>query len=566
MTVKFEDMKYERPDLEKAAADVDALLVQFNEADSVETQSEIIEQFNAITNDIHTAMTLSSIRASVDTKDEYYDGERTFYDENSPTIQEMINKYYKAISNSKFRDELEEKYGKQLFKLAEFSMKSFDPKVSDLLKKENKLSTEYSKLLASAEIEFDGKTLNLSEFGPYMQHQDREMRRKASIASNGFYKEQMEKIDKIYGDLVQVRDEIAKELGYKDFVELGYLRMSRIDYDRKMVEKFRKQVEEYVVPLATKLREKQRERIGVETLYSYDEAFDFKTGNATPKGNAEEILKHGETMYKELSPETDEFYQFMRERNLFDVEAKKGKEGGGYCTFISNYKAPFIFSNFNGTLDDITVLTHEAGHAFQTYMSRETPVPEYIFPTYESCEIHSMSMEYFTYDWMNLFFEEGTDKFFYAHLADNIQFLPYGVAIDEFQHIVYENPQFTAAERREAWQELERKYLPHRNYDGIEPVIHGAFWHRQGHVFGAPFYYIDYTLAQVCALQFWKKSKEDFDGAWKDYLHLCSLGGSKAFTELVAEANLKSPFEEGSLKAVVEEAERYLDSIDDKAL
>lgn len=566
MTVKFEDMKYERPDLEKIKAEVDGLLVRFDEADSVEEQSEVIDMYNKLANDIDTAATLASIRHSIDTKNEFYDGENEFYDENSPKIQEMHNKYYEAISNSKFRAELEEKFGSQLFKLAEFSMKSFDPKVSELLTKENKLVTEYSKLLASAEIEFDGKTLNLSEFGPYMQHEDREMRRAASVASGGFYKEHMEKIDKIYGDLVKVRDEIAKELGYKDFVELGYLRMKRIDYDRTMVEKFRKQVEEYVVPLATKLKERQRQRINVDKLYSYDESFDFETGNATPKGTAEDILKHGETMYKELSPETDEFYKFMRERNLFDVEAKKGKQGGGYCTFIPNYEAPFIFSNFNGTLGDITVLTHEAGHAFQTFMSRNTPVPEYIFPTLESCEIHSMSMEYFTYDWMHLFFEEGTDKFFFTHLAENIEFLPYGVAIDEFQHIVYENPHFTAAERREAWQELERKYLPHRDYDGIEPQIHGAFWHRQGHVFGAPFYYIDYTLAQVCAMQFWKKSKEDFAGAWKDYLHLCGLGGSMAFTELVAEANLKSPFEEGSLKAVIEEAERYLDSIDDKAL
>lgn len=566
MTVKFEDMKYERPDLEKLEAEVDGLLVRFRESDSFEEQSKIIDEYNKINSEISTAATLARVRSSIDTKDEFYDGERTFFNENAPKIKEMSNKYYDAISNSKFREELEKKYGKQLFKLAEFSMKSFDPKVSELIQKENKLTTEYSKLLAGAEIEFDGKTLNLSEFGLYMQHTDREMRRAAAVASAGFFKDNLDQIDRIYDDLVKVRDEIAKELGYKDFVELGYLRMKRIDYDRTMVEKFRKQVEEYVVPLVTKLKEKQRERINVDTLHSYDEPFDFMTGNATPEGNAEEILKNGEKMYKELSPETDEWYTFMRERNLFDVEAKKGKEGGGYCTFISKYEAPFIFSNFNGTLGDITVLTHEAGHAFQTYRSRDIGIPEYIFPTLESCEIHSMSMEYFTYDWMNLFFGESTDKFFYSHMANNIAFLPYGVAIDEFQHIVYENPQLTPFERREAWQELERKYLPHRDYDGIEPHIHGALWQRQGHVFGAPFYYIDYTLAQVCALQFWKKSKEDFDTAWKDYLHLCGLGGSMAFTELVAAANLKSPFEEGSLKAVVEEAERYLDSIDDKAL
>lgn len=245
---------------------------------------------------------------------------------------------------------------------------------------------------------------------------------------------------------------------------------------------------------------------------------------------------------------------------------RRAKEGGGYCTFIPEHESPFIFSNFNGTLDDVTVLTHEAGHAFQSYMSREFEVPEYQFPTLEAAEIHSMSMEYFTYPWMELFFKEDTDKFKFTHMADNISFLPYGVAIDEFQHIVYENPELTPEERRQEWKKLEDKYLPHRDYDGIEPLSSGSFWHRQGHVFGVPFYYIDYTLAQVCALQFWKRANEDFEAAWADYVELCKLGGSLPFNALARSANLISPFEDGCLESVVGEVKDYLNSIDDKSL
>lgn len=565
MVTKFHDYEYERPDLQKISKEVSGLIETFDAAESAKEQSRVVDELNKIFNRLDTMETLANIRASINTKDEFYDTERNFFDEYGPVMTEIYNKYYKAILDSDFRFELEDLYGRQLFALAENELKGYDSSIKELVQEENRLATRYSKLLASAEIEFDGKVLNLSEFGPYMEDPERSIRKEASLAVQGFMGDKMDEIDDLYDRLVKTRDKIAKELGYKDFVELGYVRMNRIDYDRDMVEKFRDQVAEYVVPVVTKLKERQRRRIGLSELKSYDESFDFITGNAAPKGDAKKIMKNGAKMYKELSPETDEFYTFMTERELFDVEAKKGKEGGGYCTFIPEYDSPFIFSNFNGTLGDVTVLTHEAGHAFQTYMSR-FDVPEYQFPTLESAEIHSMSMEYFTYPWMDLFFEEDTDKFKFSHMADNLSFLPYGVAIDEFQHIVYENPEMTPEERRSEWKKLEEKYLPHRDYDGIEPLTSGAFWHRQGHLFGAPFYYIDYTLAQVCALQFWKRANEDFEGAWKDYVALCKLGGSLPFNALVDVAKLRSPFEEGSLKDVIEEADRYLEAIDDTKL
>jgi M3 family oligoendopeptidase len=566
MVTKFKDFKYERPDLDAFESTVDELLGEFDRSENVEDQVAVINKLNVEFNHLDTMATLVSIRSSINTKDKFYDEEREFFDEHEPSFTEIQNRYRKAITESKFRNELEERFGNQLFALSENALKSFDPSVKELLQKENKLTSQYDKLLASAEIEFDGKKLNLSEFAPYTQNPDRQVRKDAALAVNGFMGDHMSEIDDIYDQLVKVRHEIATTLGYKDFVELGYIRMNRIDYDRKMVEKFRKQVEEYVVPIVTELKERQRQRIGLDSLKSYDNNFEFLTGNAMPKGKTKDIMNNGAKMYKELSPETDEFYTFMTERDLFDVEAKKGKEGGGYCTLIADYKAPFIFSNFNGTQADVEVLTHEAGHAFQTYMSRNITVPEYSFPTLESAEIHSMSMEFFTYPWMELFFKEDTDKFKFSHMADSVSFLPYGVAVDEFQHVVYENPELTPEERRQEWKKIEAKYLPSTDYDGIEPLESGAFWHKQGHIFAVPFYYIDYTLAQVCALQFWKRAKDDFKGAWEDYLALCKVGGSLPFNSLVELANLKSPFEEGSLESVIDEVHNYLNSIDDKKL
>jgi len=566
MVTKFKDFEYKRPDLDALTTSVNNVLEAFDKSESVDDAKQAIYDYNDLMSKYYSMHTLASIRASIDTNDKFYDEERNFYDEFGPNVSELENKFQKRLAESKYRNDLEQEFGSQLFALTDNAVKEFDPSIIDLMKEENRLITEYSKLLASAQIDFDGKKLSLTEFGKYMIDSDRDVRKNASLAVQGFMGENLDKIDTIYDNLVKVRDKMAKQLGLKDFVELGYIRMNRIGYDRKMVENFRNQIKEHVVPIVSDLKRRQKERIGVDSLKSYDSAFEFNNGNPTPKGSTKEIMAKGAKMYKELSPETDAFYTFMTERDLFDVEAKKGKEGGGYCTYINDHKAPFIFSNFNGTQGDVEVLTHEAGHAFQVYSSRDVIVPEYIWPTYEAAEIHSMSMEFFTYPWMELFFEEDTDKFKFSHVSGTLEFLPYGVAIDEFQHVVYENPELTPEERRNEWKKIEQKYLPETDYDGIEPLIYGSLWHRQGHVFGAPFYYIDYTLAQVCALQFWKRANEDFDSAWNDYLTICKLGGSLPFGEIVKSANLLSPFDDGTLESIVSHVKDFLNSIDDKNL
>ncbi|MFB1081306.1 M3 family oligoendopeptidase [Jeotgalibacillus sp. JSM ZJ347] len=564
--LKFSDYEYKRPDMEQVKKDFNQLLEIFRKAETLTEQEQTIMEVNKLRDDVATQGNLAFIRASINTKDEFYEKERNFFDEAGPEFEELSTLFYRELVKSPYRKELEEKWGRQFFDLADYSIKSFSPEIIPLLQEENRLSSEYSKLVASAEIAFEGDMLTLAQIDPYTESTERATREKAVKAKFDFFAENEEKFDTLYDSLVKTRHQIAQKLGYKNFVDVGYLRMLRVDYDAEKVTKFREQVRDFVVPLATKLRERQKERIGVQELMFWDESLEFLTGNANPKGGPDWIIEKGKQMYQELSEETNEFFTFMNERELMDLEAKKGKEAGGYCTFIENYEAPFIFSNFNGTSGDIDVLTHEAGHAFQVYMSRHTDIPEYIWPTHEAAEIHSMSMEFLTWPWMENFFEDQTEKYKFAHLSSGILFLPYGVAVDEFQHRVYEKPDMTPAERKAVWKELEETYLPHRKYGDHDYLSRGGVWQRQGHIYEAPFYYIDYTLAQICAFQFWKKSREDFEGAWKDYVHLCKLGGSKSFTELVKEANLKSPFEEGSLESVVKEIENWLDGVDDKKL
>ena len=564
--MKFNDYKYEKINIDETKEKFSNLIKSFSDAENLEEQTKYMDEIIKLRNHIDTMETLVSIRHSIDTTDEFYDKENEYVDEISPILFGFISEFYKALVNSKFRADLEKKYGKFLFDLAENTLKTFNEEIIPDLQEENRLSSKYSKLIASAKIQFDGEEKNLSEMVPYTQSKDRNVRIEASKKVAHFFKENKDKFDKIYDGLVKVRTTIAQKLGYKNYVELGYARLSRLEYDSEMVASYRKQVLENIVPLHTELRQRQAKRLGLDKLKFYDEPIKFNSGNADPHGDPEWILNHGKTMYNELSKETAEFFSFMTEKNLLDLLSKKGKMSGGYCTYIPEYKSPYIFANFNGTSHDVDVLTHEAGHAFQVYQSRGYEIPEYLWPTYEACEIHSMSMEFLTWPWMDLFFENDAEKYKFIHLSEALLFIPYGVTVDEFQHWVYENPNATPDDRRAKWLEIEKKYLPTRDYGEVDDLKEGIFWFRQGHIFNSPFYYIDYTLAQVCAFQFWIKSQENRKKAWDEYLALCKLGGSRPFFELMKAANLKNPFEQGTIASVIPKIREFLESIDDMKL
>lgn len=564
--MQFKDYKYVRPEFEDIKSQYTELLIKFNNSKNAEEQYVYLQKINELQGETDTMAQLVLIRNSINTADEFYDKENEYIDMTMPLLHGLRVEFYKALLSSEFKEELKAKVKPQLFTLAEMEIRTFSDEVVPLMQEENKLASEYSKLVSSAKIEYEGKVLNLSQMQPYMESMDRGIRKEAYEKWSGFFRENEEKFDAIYDKMVKVRHEIALKLGFENFVELGYLRMGRSDYNKEDVQKFREHVLKYIVPLSMDLRNKQAKRINAADFKYYDILLNFMTGNPTPKGDKPWIMERTKKMYEELSPETGEFISLMLERDLFDLETKPNKQAGGYCTFLDKYKSPFIFANFNGTQDDITVVTHEAGHAFQTYQSRNLNVPEYSFPTSEACEIHSMGMEFITWPWMELFFENDTEKFKYFHLADSLNFIPYGVTVDEFQHIVYENPDMTPDERKAAWRETEKKYTPYKDYGDNDFLDKGTYWFKQGHIFSSPFYYIDYTLAQICAYQYWIKFNENREKAWEDYNNICKVGGSQSFLEIVKTGNIKSPFEENTISTVSARIKSYLDGIDDLKL
>lgn len=548
----FSEFEYSRPDMEDLGLLFDRKLENFIKADSVESQNRMIEEINLLRQGFESMAQICYIRHTIDTRDVFYEEEQNFFDEKGPIYESFINRYYKALLESPYRDELSRHWGGQLFRLAEKALKVFSEEIMADLVEENQLTTSYTKILASAEIEFQGEKRTLSGMKPFQIALDRQVRKAANGAKVAFMESHGKQFDEIFDRLVKVRTRMAGKLGYDNFIQMGYDRMQRTDYDAEMVKAYRDSILRHIVPIAAGLKDRQRRRLGLEKLYDFDEPIIYKDGNAKPAGDGDLLLDRAREMYHELSEETGLFFDYMQNRGLMDVQSKPGKSPGGYCTYIAKHQAPFIFSNFNGTTDDVDVLTHEAGHAFQSFMSRDFLLPEYNFPTLEACEIHSMSMEFLTWPWMEGFFEGDADKYRYGHLSHALMFIPYGAAVDEFQHQVYADPEATPSERRTMWRKTEMKYLPYRDYGGNAYLESGGFWHQQGHIFKNPFYYIDYTLAQICAFQFWQRAEASRTEAWEDYMALCRLGGSLSFLQLVEKAGLDSPFDEGSFRKITD--------------
>lgn len=556
---KFGALEYKRPDFEKIEAFAVSMTESVNQAKSYGELKKLMKQMEEMSNEFQTQCTIASIRHTLDTRDEFYEKEDEYINNTIPTIMPKMLEVDEALMNSKFRDEIEKEYGKQYFVQMELQKKTFCEKNIPLMQQESKLTNEYQKIMATAEIPFDGKTLNLYGVQKYFEHEDRSVRAAAVKAYSDFYHKHETRLEEIWDELIHIRNQMGENLGYENFIPVGYMQQGRTDYGMEEVASFRKQVRDVIVPLCGKLYEAQAKRLGVDSLMVYDEKCVFADGNAVPAGDDDFMVNEARKMYHEISPETGEFIDFMIEHDLMDLKNKPGKASTGYMTYLQTYKAPFVFSCFNQTIFDMQVLTHELGHAFAGYMAmRNQPIAEYYSESTDIAEIHSMAMEQFAYPYAEQFFGSQADKFRFAHLQEAVTFVPFGVAVDEFQHICYANPQLTPKQRTLEWKKLEEIYMPWRKYDADDFFDRGGYWYHKLHIYLYPFYYINYTLTTMGAMEFKKKDSENHESAWKDYLNLCKCGGSMSYLETLNYANLVNPFEAGSVEKAIEVAKETL--------
>ena len=561
MAVKVSELNYERVTIEEFTREMEEVIRQVKEAQTAADVLAARDRCNALSVRWQTAEALSYMRYSINTVDEFYVAEKDYYDEVGPLAQNEMLAYTKAMLDTPFRKELEDSGAiiPLVFRSFEVELKSMSPEIIEDMVEENKLVSRYSQLMAAMEFDFRGEKLPRPMLMKYAKSPDRATRKEAYEVLGNTLKAHSADLDEIFDQMVKVRDRMAKKMGCKNFVELGYYRMGRLCYGPEEVKAFRENIRKDVVPVVARLRTEIGKKLGVDRLMVYDYDLIFPQGDPAPKGGKEAIFAAARAMYHDMSPETGRFFDFMLETEAFDVESRKHKWGGGYCTSFMAYKQPFILANFNGTAGDVDVVTHEAGHAFADYTIADNKyVVELNVGGMETAETHSMSMEFFAWPYMEGFFGEDARRYRFMHLLDALSFLPYGTIVDDFQRQVYENPDWTPEDRKAAWRRLEAAFRPHLSFDGVPYLEEGTRWQYQMHIYETPFYYIDYCLAQTAALQFLLESRKDYHDAFRRYVRFLSQGGEKVFTDLLAEAGLKSPFEPGALQEVAKESEALL--------
>jgi len=557
----FKDLVYERPDIEAFRKTVRDIRLKLMTATDPDFAADTLFDYEREISRIDTAYVLCNIKHDLNTKDEFFVKELEFFDEALATVSELQAAVLSILLTCPCKDALRDRFGDMIFRKAQNHKDTISGEILDELVEESTLENEYSQLQSEAEIKFGKETLNLSLLTPYLESSDRQVRAEASYALDNYYMSRKEDFDRIYDNMVRVRTEAARKLGYKNFTELGYKRMERYDYGREDVERFRDNILKYFVPLTVQIRKNQKERLGYEKLMFYDLPALFRDGNPVPSVNRNNYNEAAGTFFRKMFGHDPSFFDVLSEHGFTDLLSRPAKSTGGYCMYLEDHAIPYIFMNGNGTADDVATVIHEGGHAYAAIRSSDSsPFVECQSPTLETCEIHSTAMEYMSYPYMDIFYGKNADLYCQLHMTQGILFLPYGCMVDEFQHLVYDNPDMEMDDRHKAWRWLEEKYQPFINYDEQLPfhAIGGA-WQKKDHIFTTPFYYIDYCLSQICALELWIESTTDMKSALHKYNLLCCAGGNDTFLNLIKNAGIDSPFETDTIKKVAYSCSRFLE-------
>jgi M3 family oligoendopeptidase len=532
----------------------DAIAAQLERYENPAAWRDGFERWDGLRRTWKSWANLTRLRYTQDTRRDEYRAAQTELDRRTPAVTALDTTMKQRFLTSPARPDLESELGAQAFALWDADVTTFEPAIADDLVRESTLAREYTELLATATVPFAGEERSLGGLGTFLQDPDREVRHAAERARWSAFSERAERLDALFDDLVRVRDRMARTLGHSSYTELGYKRMRRVDYGPDEVARYRDEVARVVVPFAHERLRAGAAAAGIDRVRFWDEAALGVEKRIAPLGDRAWIVAQTRDALAAIDPELGDFVEVMIERDLLDLDNRPGKALGAYCTSFPTRSVPFVFANFNGSRGDVRTLMHELGHAFQNWQSRDKRAVDYLNPTLESAEIHSMSLEYLSWPQMERYFGSDADAYRREHLLDAMLFLPYGVAVDHFQHLVYANPSATPAERHAMWREVERRYLPWRDYGDLAHPAKGGLWQEKRHIYVMPFYYIDYTLALCCALQFWTKADADRESTLAAYVALCKRGGEAPFRDLVRSAGLRSPFDAGVLEGVVSAA------------
>lgn len=437
--------------------------------------------------------------------------------------------------------------------------------------KEIQLSSQYNKMIGAQTVEWDGETRTLTQMKALFQTPDREMRRVIWLMTSARQLADREALNGLWQQLLDVRRRIAANAGYDSYLQYRWKYLKRFDYTPADSVRFHEAIETAVVPAASRVYERARQRLSVAQLHPWDvltDVFPLQFPALHPVEDLAQLDSVAATMFHRVDPALGAYFDTMQAESLLDLPNRTGKAPGGYCTYFATAKRPFIFMNAVGTADDVKTILHEAGHAFHTFEAADLPYNQQRHPGHEFSEVASMSMELLAAPYLAAdaggYYVDPADaaRHRISHLEKIITFWPYMAVVDGFQHWVYENMDAAAdpANCDAAWRELWQRFIPAIDWtDYDDELVTG--WHRKQHIFRSPFYYVEYGMAQVGAIQVWRNALADQPQAIRQYREALALGGTRSLPDLYAAAGAQFRFDTPTMQQTVDLLEETIDTL-----
>ncbi|MCL4211007.1 MAG: M3 family oligoendopeptidase [Phycisphaeraceae bacterium] len=428
---------------------------------------------------------------------------------------------------------------------------------------ETKLDQQYDQICGAMTVTFRGEEKTLPQMGRFLEETDRATREEAwrGVAERRFADH--ERISGIFDRLVTLRHQMARNAGFENYRDYAFKRKHRFDYTPAHCEQFHQAAEECCVPLLRKLNAQRRRELSIDTLRPWDLSVDIKgRGPLKPFDGAADLIEKTAGLFHRMDGRLGELFDQLRGPGMLDLESRKGKAPGGYQYQRDRSRKPFIFMNAAGLQRDVETMVHEAGHAFHALLSQHQPLLAYRHAPLEFCEVASMSMELTAHPFLGEFYgsEGDAHRARRRHLEQLATLLPWIATIDAFQHWIYTHPGHSREDRTKQWLLLQERFGPADDWSGLEQY-RAVGWQRQGHLFGAPFYYIEYGIAQLGALQLWSQYRRDPRTAIEHYTQALALGGSRPLPDLFNAAGLAFDFGPAMMKALMEEVQGELDRL-----
>lgn len=553
MKEKIDNVIFNEKEINEILNNMDKILNRINKLANTSDAIDNINNFNKLRDHYLTLYWISYVGYLKDIKDEKYLKSEEIFGKADSVYNNLIYKYYSCLLKLKNNEQIVGQLGNRVFELANNQSKLFsdDEGIQDLASKEKELCKNYQKIIISTKFEFNGETINLSQLAKYYKDNDRALRKNAFDKRFEVLIELMPEIDKIVDQLIDTRNNIAIRLGLKNYTEYGFIKMNRIGYTEDDLKVFKNNVIKYFVPISQKLYDSQKQRLGLKEFDYYDEAILFSDGNAKIEVPLDELINKLKNTFNEMNLEISDLFCNMLDEGLIDLADRENKSSGGLTTYFPDYGYPTFIKKYLGLEENLTSIFHEFGHCTQLYYSGNQKYHENRWPTFDICEIHSTSMELLAYPYLKDYFNDNSNKYCVRHLTGLINVIIQMCATDDFECELYKNPEMKSSSRNELWKKTAKQYCPYKHYDHAYFNL-GISWQADTNRITDPFYGIDYSLASICALSFYKEELLNKSEALAKYIDLCKDGGSLSLKEIIYKYSLDNPFNEQDIEKLSE--------------